>query len=137
MKLIRLMTREIGLVNQTLADHNVDAGTRPAWTLVAASSFIAYGVRLGRGERIAAVERALPELAEHISASRGQATPVRLRRMPLALEVPHPRPQPLTHGQLPDLAPHSMRLGRSYGFDGATDELVSFEQLPHLSLIHI
>jgi len=131
MKLEQLMRREIDLVNRTLADHNVDAGTRPQWTLVAASSFIAYGVKLGRGERIANVEKVLPELTENLSASRGGGTPVRLRRLPLALEVPHPHPQPLPHGRRADLAPHTMLLGRSYGFDGAHDELMNFDETPH------
>lgn len=130
MSLESLMIREIDLVNRTLADHNVDAGTRPAWTLIAASSFIAYGVRLGRGERIANVEKCLPELTENLSASRGSGTPVRLRRLPLALEVPHPHPQPLPHVRR-DLPAHTMLLGRSYGFDGAHDETMSFDETPH------
>lgn len=130
MNVARLLHNEIATINRTLADHNVDAGTRPAWTIVAASSFVAYGVRLGRAERVSSVERLLPELAEIISAGRGVATPVRLRRLPLALEVPHPRPQALPH-VLPDLQAHTLHVGRSYGFDGAHDETLSFDETPH------
>lgn len=131
MKIADLMTHEIRLINRTLADHKVNAGTRPDWTLVAGSAFIAYGVRLGRGERLANVEKLLPELAETISARRGVATPVRVRRLPFALEVPHPHPIPLAH-KLPELAPHTMLVGRSYGFDGARDELVNLDDQPHV-----
>jgi len=132
MSLKRQMLKEISLINRCLADHRVDAGTAPAWTLVAASSFIAYGIRLGRGERIANVEKTLPELAELISAERHRATPIRLRTMPLALEVPHPAPRPLSWQTAAiDVEPHSMLLGRSYTYQGPREELLKFDEQPH------
>lgn len=132
MSLKRQMLKEINLINRCLADHKVDAGTAPAWTLVAASSFIAYGIRLGRGERIANVEKTLPELAELISAERHRATPIRLRTMPLALEVPHPAPRPLSWQTADiDTEPHSMLLGRSYTYQGPREELLRFDEQPH------
>lgn len=132
MSLKRQMLKEISLINRCLADHTVDAGTAPAWTLVAASSFIAYGIKLGRGERIANVEKTLPELAELISAERHRATPIRLRTMPLALEVPHPAPRPLSWQTADiDTEPHSMLLGRSYTYQGPREELLRFEEQPH------
>ena len=73
---------EIHLINQTLAAFAIDAGTRPGWTTVAGTSYIAYGLRTGRSQPIDAIERRLPELSERISAHRGRPTPVRLRRLP-------------------------------------------------------
>jgi len=86
---------EIQIINQTLSAFGVDAGTRPGWTMVAGGSFVAYGLRTGATQRISDVQRLLPELSERLSAARRRPTPVRLREMPLALEVAHPRPEPI------------------------------------------
>jgi len=89
------LRNEITIINQTLAAFGVDAGTKPSWTMVAGNSFVAYGLRTGATQRISDVQRLLPELSERLSAARRRPTPVRLREMPLALEVAHPRPEPL------------------------------------------
>ncbi len=52
---------EIHLINQTLAAFAIDAGTRPGWTVVAGTSYIAYGLCTGRSQPIDAIERRLPE----------------------------------------------------------------------------
>ena len=83
---------EIKIINQTLAAFNIEAGTRSAWTTVAGTSYILYGLRTGPAQSIDAIEKRLGELSERISASRHIATPLRLRRLPLALEAPHPAP---------------------------------------------
>ena len=130
---------EIKIINQTLAAFNIEAGTRSAWTTVAGTSYILYGLRTGPAQSIDAIEKRLGELSERISASRHTATPLRLRRLPLALEAPHPAPQPLpwirAHLKLRSL---TMLTGRIYSADGATDDTIRLADYPHiLSLIHI
>ena len=133
MSLKRLMYLEIETINRCLFDHGVDAGTSPGRTTVASSSFIAYGIQLGRGERIANIHKLLPELQEALSSARGRAVPVRLRTLPLALELPHPAPRPLTIDVATlDGPPHTMLLGRSYGIDGVTDERLDLAEQPHV-----
>ena len=123
---------EIHLINQTLAAFAIDAGTRPGWTTVAGTSYIAYGLRTGRSQPIDAVERRLPELSERISAHRGRPTPVRLRRLPLALEVPHPTPQPLDwRAATLRQRRYTMLAGRNYSAQPAADLLVRLDEQPH------
>ena len=124
---------EIDAINRTLANHGVDAGAAPAWTTIAGDSYIIYELKLGAQTTVATVEKRLPELAEAISALRRQRTPVRLRTMPLALEVAHPAPAPLrwqTAG-VASLPPHAMLAGRSYN-GRSQDETVHFSQAPHV-----
>ena len=123
---------EIQLINATLAAFAIDAGTRPGWTVVAGTSYIAYGLRTGRSQPIDAVERRLPELSERISAQRGRPTPVRLRRLPLALEVPHPAPQPLDwRAATLRRSRYTMLAGRNYSAQPAADLLVRLDEQPH------
>lgn len=127
------LTQEIKIINQTLAAFGVDAGTRPAWTTVAGNSFVAYGLRTGPAQRISDVQRLLPELSERLSAARRRPTPVRLREMPLALEVTHPEPKPL------DWRNATMRIGggrlvagRMYHAASAHDLVIDLAEKPHL-----
>ena len=124
---------EIKIINQTLAAFNIEAGTRSAWTTVAGTSYILYGLRTGPAQSIDAIEKRLGELSERISASRHTATPLRLRRLPLALEAPHPAPQPLpwirAHLKLRSL---TMLAGRIYSADGATDDAIRLADHPHV-----
>lgn len=124
---------EIAIINRTLAAFNIDAGTRPTWCVVAGTSYILYGLRTGPAQTIDAIERRLDELAERISASRHTATKIRLRRLPLALEVPHPAPQPLPwlRARL-KLRSHTMLTGRVYSADGATDDILRLDDHPHV-----
>jgi energy-coupling factor transporter ATP-binding protein EcfA2 len=124
---------EIAIINRTLAAFGVDAGTRPGWTTIAGASFIAYGLKLGATQRISGVAQLLPELSEHISASRQAATPVRLREMPVALEVRHPAPRPL------DWKAATMRIGagrllagRNYSATPPADCIIDLDARPHL-----
>ncbi len=124
---------EIDAINRTLANHRVDAGTAPAWTTIAGQSYLIYELKLGAQTTVATVEKRLPELAEAISALRRQRTPVRLRTMPLALEVAHPAPAPLRWQMagVANLPPHTMLAGRSYA-GHSQDETVNFLQAPHV-----
>ena len=131
--LIRFIKAEVTAINRTLQAHGVDAGCMPNETLVGGRSLILYRVRRGRGVRIADVGRLVPELGEAVSELRGTRTPVRLQTAPMALELPHPRPAPLTidPDRLFDLQPGIMLAGRSYGHSGAQDELIDLDHYPH------
>lgn len=124
---------EVKMINATLAAFGVDAGTRPAWTTVAGASFVAYGLRTGATQRISDIARLLPELSERLSAARRRPTPVRLREMPLALEVAHPTPAPLDW-QLSTLRCGAGRMvaGRNYGTAPAQDCVIDLAHRPHV-----
>ena len=136
----RLIRSEIASINATLAAHRVDAGTHPtgAWTTIAGTSYISYGLRLGQTQTIDGIERRLPELQNRIGKNRRDfglsgATTVMLRRTPaLALEVPHPQPRPLAWQRarlkLPSM---TMLTGRVYEGDGARDDTISLHRHPH------
>lgn len=125
---------EVNIINRTLAAFGIDAGTRPAWSVIAGASYILYGLRTGPAQAIDAIERRLDELAERISASRHTATQIRLRRLPLALEVPHPQPQPLpwVRAHLKLLRSYTMLTGRVYSADGANDDTICLSDHPHV-----
>lgn len=129
---------EAGVINRTFAGLKIDAGTAPggAWAVVAGSSYIAYGLRLAPAVKPGDVERAIPKLAEELSAARRRPCPVRLRVMPLALEVDHPAPAPiLWRAAMFDvlkLAPGSALLGRSWGDEGARAETWRAADSPHV-----
>ena len=122
---------EIALINRFFKDYGINAAVSETGSHVAGRSYIVFNVSLRAGARITAIESRLRELAEILSAYRGQPTPIRLRHMPLALEVPHPRPQPvpLVKQARP---PHTMALGQSYGFDGSIiEEAIDLVRTPH------
>ena len=133
MTLATRLTAEITIINRTLAHFAVDAGTKPAWTTVAGSAYIAYGLRTGPAQTIDAIERRLPELSERISAARQRRTPVRLRRLPLALEVPHPDPQPLDwRAATLRIGANRILVGRNYSANPPTDCIVDLAERPHV-----
>lgn len=133
MELERQLSSEIEIINRTLAAFGVDAGTRPAWTTIAGGSFVAYGLRTGATQRISDIARLLPELSERLSAARRRPTPVRLREMPLALEVAHPAPRPLDW-QLSTLRCGAGRMvaGRNYSVTPAQDCVIDLAAKPHV-----
>ena len=124
---------EIAIINRTLAAFGVDAGTKPQWTTIAGASFVAYGLKLGATQRISGVAQLLPELSERISASRATPTPVRLREMPIALEVAHPAPRPLDWKQATmRIGPGRLLAGRNYSATPAQDCIIDLDARPHL-----
>lgn len=129
----RQLGQEIAAINRLLAEHRIDAGTAPAYTVVAGGSFVVYGLRLGRGQRLAAIADRLPELGEVLSNIRRAACPVRLRLMPAALEVAHPAPYalPWQRADLAELRPGDMLAGRSYSAAGSRQEIVNLAASPH------
>lgn len=123
---------EISLINRFFTDYRVRAEVRSELSFVAGKSFVVFGIRLGPGTRIVTIENCLRELAERLSLYRNQATAVRLRQMPLALEVPHPNAEPLLIDPQLSLEPHAMLLGKSYTFAGEQTELVNLYDTPHI-----
>ena len=132
-ELIAAMRREIAIINRTMADFGIDAGTQPQWVSVAGSSFIAYGIRLGRTQSIAEVVKRRSELQERLSAARRQPTAVRWREMPFALEVPHPAPVPLDwKATTMRIGQHRLIAGRNYSASPAQDYIIDLDNRPHV-----
>lgn len=137
-QLAKQIADEALVINRTFAGLKIAAGTAPggAWAVVAGSSYITYGLRLAPAVKPGDVERAIPKLAEELSAARRRPCPVRLRVMPLALEVDHPAPAPiLWRAAMFDvlkLAPGSALLGRSWGDEGARAETWRAADSPHV-----
>ena len=128
-----IIAGEVAAINRTFQGRALDAGTKPAWTVVAGRSYIAYGLRLGGAVLPQDVEKLLPKLTEALSALRRRPTDVRLRRKPLALEVAHPFPAPLDwHKAQTALQPDTMLTGRNYSGGEPTDDTLCFDDTPHV-----
>ncbi len=133
-----LIAGEIQLINHLLQSHGVGAVASLKRTMVASSSFIAYGLRIGPTEQIKRIEAVTREISNELTLSRArhgypQPCPVRLREYPIALEVPHPSPTPLdwraaTLRRKPMLA----TIGRSYTMNGAEQEIIDLQQHYHM-----
>lgn len=122
---------EIEIINRFFRDYRINASVLESGSHVAGKSYVVFNVSLRAGARIVAIESRLRELAEILSAHRGQPTPIRLRHMPLALEVPHPQPKPVTMPAM-ERQPHVMACGQAYGFDGTiTEEFIDLTKTPH------
>jgi S-DNA-T family DNA segregation ATPase FtsK/SpoIIIE len=127
------LTSEIGIINRAFHAFGIDAGTKAAWTVIAGTSFVAYGLRFGPSQRISDVQRILPELSERLSAARRCPTPVRLRAMPPALEVAHPEPKPLDWRiATMRVGGHKCIAGRIYNASSASDLVVDLNAKPHV-----
>lgn len=124
---------EIALIEKFFKDYGLWAMINKAASFVAGRSFAVLALHLGAGVRISSLESRMPELSEVLSSYRGKATPVRLRRLPLSIEVPHPKAEPLfpTWENL-HIPAHCMLAGKSYGYNGAKDEIIDLDREPHV-----
>lgn len=123
---------EILLINKFFADHRLGARVAESLSFVAGKSFAVFGITLGPRSRISSIESRLPELAEALSALRGAPAPVRLRKLPLALEVPHPAMAPLAPGPGALIVkPCQMLIGRGYGYDGEREHTLDLTEVAH------
>jgi energy-coupling factor transporter ATP-binding protein EcfA2 len=132
-----IVAHEAAAINSVFKAHGVGAATCPGWSFVAGSSYISYGVRRESGVPVEAVYKRLPELSEALTAMRRRKTPVRLRTMPLALEVVHPKPDKLPWTKALVLQRHdTMLTGRNYR-DGEppVDNTLSFDDTPHTLVV--
>jgi len=138
MSLHEQLTKEIRIINFTLRDFGVDAGTRPTWTTIAGASYITYELRTGRTQRNADIARLLPELSERLSAHRRRPTPVRMLEMPLRLEVQHPAPQPLDWRKaILRIGASRLLSGRNYSATPTGDCIVDLAGKPHVLIAGI
>lgn len=121
------------LIEQFFKDYGIKARIVPERSYVAGTNFIVWAVQLLPKGKIAHIEAVLEELAESISNSRMQATPVRLRKLPLGLELPHPNPQPLIPSpEIMQQPQFQMVLGQSFGYGGETDLILDLREQAHL-----
>ncbi len=135
----KLIPAEIHLINIMLEAHDIHARTRAKLTMCARSSFIAYGLEIAKGETVSKIERIQRELSNELTRQRvrmlsgysGKAV-VRLRDYPLAIEVPHPAPVPLSWQRAPLRTGrlHAL-IGRSYSYNGVRDEWLDLERHYH------
>jgi energy-coupling factor transporter ATP-binding protein EcfA2 len=128
-----IIAGEVGAINRTFQGRNLEAGTRAAWTVVAGRAYVSYGLRLGGSVLPQDVAKLLSKLSEAMSALRHRPTNVRLRYKPLALEVEHPFPAPLDwHKARTLLRPDAMLTGRNYSGGEPCDDVLSFDDTPHV-----
>lgn len=135
-----LIAAEIELINQMFDDHGIQARTHKKRTSEVKSSFISYGLKLGPGESLKRVEAIKRELSNDLTRKRVQLlrgysgrSVVRLREYPLALEVPHPSPTPLSwHDASMRTGSYRALVGRSYSYTGASEEYVDLDKHYHM-----
>lgn len=128
----RTSQREIELIEKFFKDYRIGASINRQRSFVAGKSYVVFGVNLGPGTRIVAIENRLRELSELMSEHRGQPAPVRLRQMPLALELPHPAMEPIWLPASMKLAPHTMAMGTGFNFQGEEQKLIDLTKTPHI-----
>ena len=131
-----IIAGEVACINRTLAgtrpNRQPPARTSENWTVVAGRSFVAYGLRRDPAVLPQDIEKLIPTLREALSALRRRPTVVRLRYMPLALEVAHPFPAPLDSSKAnTHLQPDTMLTGRNYSGGAPVDDVLSFADTPH------
>ena len=97
-----------------------------------AGQIIIYQLVRPPGEKISQIAGRLPELAEELSAARGEECVPRLLQRPLALEVPHYAPAPLHWTDPADLPAECGRLGVEFGIAGTRDAVADLGRLPHI-----
>ena len=132
-----IIAGEVACINRTLAgtrpNRQPPARTSENWTVVAGRSFVAYGLRRDPAVLPQDIEKLIPTLREALSALRRRPTVVRLRYMPLALEVAHPFPAPLDSSKANTrLQPDTMLTGRNYSGGAPVDDVLSFADTPHV-----
>lgn len=142
MNIKQLMANEAALITTMFKRNNIKAKVDPKKSFLVATGYISYGLTLAMDERFANVEKVQRELSTVIGNARRkagfpgdlQAIPVSFPR--LALELPHPKPEPLlaSNAVLTSAQPHTMLCGRSY-IDGPQDEFVNFDDTPHILVV--
>ncbi len=125
--------QEAALVTKFFDDYGIKVSVNQADTFVADKSFAVLALKLKAGGKIAHINSHLEEIAEVVSASRQAATPVRLRKLPLGLEIPHPNPQPLVPSvESMNQPPFTMLLGKGHGYGGAYDLTLDLRETAHI-----
>ena len=138
MDINQLMAQEAQLINRMFKRNDVRAKVDPQQTINVAVGYISYGIRIAINEKFAKVEGIRRELSNLLTNHRqrmgikgsAQVLPVSTPR--LALEVPHPQPEPLRWSPRKTTVtkPHTMLIGRSF-LGGPKDEYIAFDDAPH------
>lgn len=138
MNITQLMMQEAKLINTMFRRNDVRAKVSPRQTINVTVGYISYGLQLAMNERFAKVEGLQRELSNLLTNHRQrsgiaggiQVIPVSTPR--LALEVPHPQPEPLLWSprKTTTTAAHTMLIGRSF-LNGPQDERIAFDDAPH------
>jgi len=142
MNIKQLMVNEAALITTMFKRNGIRAKVDPRKSISIATGYISYGLTVAMDERFAKVEALQRELSTVLGNARRraglagdiQAIPVSFPR--LALELPHPAPEPLfaSNAVLTSAQPHTMLLGRSY-IDGPQDEFARFDDTPHVLVV--
>lgn len=125
--------QEADVIDATLREYSVCAGVLRNGVSFTTPTDLHYIIDVGRGERIANVKKMLPELTLKLCAHRrNEKLIARFDEPPLSLVVRRPDPKPLHYKSAPvgELKPGMAMLGRSYGYNGATSEVLTLDS-PH------
>src|SRR5215211_3889945 len=85
----QIVAVEVKLINRLLSQHGIKAGTLPKLAIVVRSSFIAYGLKLGPGEKASRIEAISRELSNELTNQPVRRC-VRRRARPLRSAVHEP-----------------------------------------------
>jgi hypothetical protein len=130
--LAQQLTAEIDAINLTLRSLKINAGTKPALTVVGGNQMVFYTIKAAASQKISKIEACLPELSDAISTLRRKQTLVRMLRYPLRLEVEHPFYKPLRWDAAAlDGKPNEVLVGKSYD-DGPSNVRLAFSGNPHM-----
>ena len=125
---------EVKCINRVFQGRGLVARTRTNGAIVAGRSYISYPLQLGEKVLPEDVEKIMSKLTEALYMQRGnRPVTLRLRRKPLALEINHPFPAPLDwHKAQTALQPDTMLTGRNYSGGEPTDDVLTFDDTPHV-----
>lgn len=122
--------READVIDKVLADYKVCAGVLRGGVSFATPTDLHYVLGIGKAEKISSVRRALPELTLRLCDYRQDEKLIaRIDEPPLALIVRRPDPKALHYKSAPveELKPGMAILGRSYGYSGATSQILTLD----------
>ena len=130
-KLMQVLLREVGEINDVLHHHRVNAGVMFNDVQIT-STYIRYRITLNKGVRVSRVTKLKNELIDRLSRSRGQTTDIRINEAPLVLEVPHPSPSIIKYIDSHLIAPkYSMVIGQSDENLRTEDVTIDLTKKPH------
>ena len=129
-----IIAGEVAAINKTFQGRGLIARTRTNGAIVAGRSYISYPLQLGEKVLPEDVEKIMSKLTEALYTQRGnRPVTLRLRRKPLALEINHPFPAPLDWQRAQTaLQPDTMLTGRNYSGGEPTDDVLRFDDTPHV-----
>ena len=124
---------EIKIIRKFFKGYNIKADVVEQMCVPIKGAYMSYFIKLQDGGTIDSVVNRSGELSLRISEARMKETNVRVRRMPLMIEVPSQAPQPLEVAQsaLDLLEPFQMLYGQKVGFGGVEAMLLDLRNMEH------